>query len=150
MPKLKDTPAFYSEVFILPKSNNKGTDFPILPASFNGICVISDNNDPERETAQNDLLEKIISSIGKSLESTLICQTSDVPDLAEIFNHTEITHLIIFTDKDFEWNIDQEKYIVKQMGHLKLLFSDNLETLSQNAQLKKDLWFCLKGLFNRD
>jgi hypothetical protein len=123
-------------------SNNR-----IKGSNHKGVLLVYDIDDNDHL----DFLSKILSAVQLDFDKilTLEMKGRETFKIPTIIDEIKIDTVIIFglNPKQLCINFLNTRYKIEQMKGTKFLFADNLDTISNDKELKKKLWLSLKELF---
>ena len=146
---MKDESAFFTELFILPKADHKGTEIPAFPPQFNGLIILTDTQANAYKERAEHMLNNILKSIDKNPAETLVMGENSLLNMMAYVGNEAISHIILFLDQDqltVNFNTTPFKWIL--FDQTKVLCACSLEQLQTDQTQKKHLWDTLKKEFN--
>ncbi len=115
------------------------------------ITLLVDNrNQPWLPEELFSLLTKILQACGLSMDDVALVNVASLPqkDLSGILEQLATEKLILFGSSFREWTKQRlEKNQINRLEGCPCLFSDSLQELKDNAQLKKAFWQTLQQFF---
>ena len=164
---LLEQPDFINQIFILPANNialsgvsstnnpndikqsqGKNNQYSDNPKAL--ICVFKETN----KITDYSFLIRILQAVDLQLVSDCNlyeCTENESLSLHYIYNNTPVKIVLFFgiSPQNAGLQNDWKKYKPYRLADSYFLCADRLETIENDANLKKNLWACLKFVFNK-
>lgn len=132
------------------KQGNAGHEFPIEGKATNRVAVVY-NSDVAMSSDDREQLNKILAALKLNPDDVGMVNVADVPPpvFTNITRRLSCNYMIVFgaTPVDLGMLVAAKRYIELPMQGVKILFSDSIELLRQDAKRKRYLWDCLQVTF---
>lgn len=138
-----------TDLYIL-KQENGAIEFPIEGTNNNGVAVVYNSFAPLHPD-DKDQLNKILAALKLDPAGIGLVNLENVspPAFTNIAKQLGCNYMLVFgaTPADMGMLVAAKRYIVLPMQGVKIIFSDSLELLRQDAKRKRYLWDCLQVMF---
>lgn len=132
------------------KQGNVGDEFPIEGNATNGVAIVY-NSDAPMVSEDREQLDKILAALKLNPADVGMVNIANVapPVFTNITKQLNCQYMLVFgaTPVDLGMLVAAKRYIELPMQGVKVLFSDSIELLRQDAKRKRYLWDCLQVTF---
>lgn len=132
------------------KQGNNADEFPVEGSGANEVAIVYNSSAPMGSEDREQLF-KILAALKLNPNEVGMVNIAHVapPVFTNIVKRLQCRYMIVFgaTPADLGMLVAAKRYIELPMQGVKVLFSDSIELLREDAKRKRYLWDCLQVTF---